>query len=134
MSIFCTKGLVSTRACFVNNTQSSHLIANFLNGSLQTQAYFGYLHLKIFFFALYYSYCSELTLSVKIITENLPIHLVFCLLKVVIKSMHQTKELRSDFVISDNVFGPVVIHANFRKIVPIALPGITNQALDLEAP
>jgi len=71
---------------------------------------------------------------VKIITENLPIHLVFCLSKVVIKSMHQTKELRNDFVISDNVFGPVVIHANFRKCFPIVLPGITNQALDLKAP
>ena len=116
MSIFCTKGLVSTRACFVNSTQSSHLTAIFLNGSLQTQAYFGYLHLKInYFFALYYSYCSKLLLSVNIRSENLPIHLVFCLPKVVIKSMHKTKELRSDFVISDNVFGPIVIHANFRK-------------------
>jgi len=46
----------------------------------------------------------------------------------------KTKELPSDFVISDNVFGPIIIHASFRKIGPIVLPGITNQELDLKAP
>ena len=70
----------------------------------------------------------------KIRSENLPIYLVFCIPKVVIKSMHKTTELQSDFVISDNVFDPIVIHANFRNIGPIVLPRITNQELDLKAP
>ena len=46
----------------------------------------------------------------------------------------KTKELPSDFIISDNVFGPINILACFRKIGPIVLPGITNQESDLKAP
>ena len=46
----------------------------------------------------------------------------------------KTKELPSDFVISDIVFSPIVIHASFRKIGPIVLPRITNQELDHKAP
>ena len=125
--------------------QRGHALSTVLNQAIWLQIFWmeacklkhilgTYTWKSIILFALYYSYCSELTLSVKIRSENLPIHLVFCLPKVVIKSMHKTKELRSDFVISDNVFGPIIIHASFRKIGPIVLPGITNQELDLKAP
>ena len=46
----------------------------------------------------------------------------------------KTKELLNDFVISDNVFGPIAIHASFRKIALLVLPAITNQELDLKPP
>jgi len=39
----------------------------------------------------------------------------------------KSKGLPSEFVISDNVFGPIIIYASFRKIGSIVLPELTNQ-------